>query len=310
MKPFFSIITPSFNREKFLSDTIKSVLRQSFENFEYIIIDDASIDNTREIVESFNDSRIFYYRNEHNVERGASRNKGIELSRGKYICFLDSDDAFLPNHLKTFYDYIQFHDFPLGLFFTSKILKTDDLHETKDIPIIYPWKNKFSYILRYTFNPTRVCVSKDVFNYFVFDPTIPGLEDIDLWLHIATKYQFYQLPEFTSVYFVHKNSYSIGDEKRFLNELNNFKYVFNKPEIRHWLPSKEKRLLLSKCHYFLAIEHFNKHFKTKTLYHSLKAFFYYPIGYNHNANRTIFVMFLYSLPILGNLIRVFTKSKY
>lgn len=104
--PFFSIITPSFNRALFLSDTIKSVLNQKFTDWEYIIVDDASSDNSEEVVKSFNDVRIIYLKNDINRERGYSRNKGIQASKGKYLCFLDSDDEYLNNHLTVLYEKI------------------------------------------------------------------------------------------------------------------------------------------------------------------------------------------------------------
>lgn len=91
--PFFSIITPTYNRAHLISDTIKSVLDQSFIDFELIVVDDGSTDNTEEVVSHFNDERIKYFKKE-NGERGAARNFGIKKAKGNYLTFLDSDDLF------------------------------------------------------------------------------------------------------------------------------------------------------------------------------------------------------------------------
>lgn len=96
--PKFSIIIPTFNREAFISRAIQSVLTQDCQDFEIIVVDDGSTDNTKTIVLSIQDPRIEYV---HQQNGGApkARNMGIDLACGKYIAFLDSDDEFLPLHL-------------------------------------------------------------------------------------------------------------------------------------------------------------------------------------------------------------------
>lgn len=90
--PLVSIIITTYNRPDILPKTIESVLSQTFSNFELIIIDDCSEEPTKKCVLSFNDERIIYKRNTINLHLSASRNKGIEISSGSYVCFLDDDD--------------------------------------------------------------------------------------------------------------------------------------------------------------------------------------------------------------------------
>ena len=94
----FSIVIPIYNREKFIVKTIQSVLNQTYSNFELIIVDDGSTDNTEKIVGRIEDERIKYYKKE-NGERGAARNYGTNKAKGKYINFFDSDDLAYINHL-------------------------------------------------------------------------------------------------------------------------------------------------------------------------------------------------------------------
>ena len=98
--PHFSIITPTFNRAKYIVTAIESVLAQRFENFELIIVDDGSTDESASLIAPFAavDKRVRYIHQE-NKGRSVARNVGIDIAKGKYVCFLDSDDFWLPNHL-------------------------------------------------------------------------------------------------------------------------------------------------------------------------------------------------------------------
>ena len=97
--PVVSAIIPTYNFGRFLGEAIQSVLDQTFTDFELIVVDDGSTDDTREVVGSFNDSRIRYIYQE-NRGLPAARNTGIKASRGEYIAFLDSDDIWLTQNLE------------------------------------------------------------------------------------------------------------------------------------------------------------------------------------------------------------------
>jgi glycosyltransferase involved in cell wall biosynthesis len=109
--PFFSIIIPTYNRADFIGATINSLLDQVFPDFEIIIVDDGSTDNTAEKISTFQDPRIRYFIKE-NEERAAARNYGIDRSEGKYITFIDSDDIAYPNHLSEARKLIELHGNP------------------------------------------------------------------------------------------------------------------------------------------------------------------------------------------------------
>ena len=98
-KKKISIILPTFNNAKLISRAITSVINQSYKNWELIIIDNFSIDNTQNVVESFNDKKIKYFKLKNNGIIAISRNYGIKKSSGEFIAFLDSDDYWLNNKL-------------------------------------------------------------------------------------------------------------------------------------------------------------------------------------------------------------------
>ena len=95
-----SIIMPSYNTAKFIGQSIESVLNQTYQDFELIIVDDCSTDNTDEVVSAFTDERIRYFKNEKNSGAAVSRNKALREATGKWIAFLDSDDLWEKNKLE------------------------------------------------------------------------------------------------------------------------------------------------------------------------------------------------------------------
>lgn len=103
---FFSIVIPTFNRENLITQTINSILNQTFTDFEIIVIDDGSKDKTEEVVKLINSDKIKYYKIE-NSGIGYARNKGINYAKGNYIGFLDSDDLYYNNHLQNAYNFIK-----------------------------------------------------------------------------------------------------------------------------------------------------------------------------------------------------------
>lgn len=95
-----SVIIPTYNRGSFIKETINSVLNQTYQNFEILVIDDGSTDNTKEIVHSFNDQRIQYIHQKHSGFPAVARNTGMKIAKGEYIAFLDSDDLWFPQKLE------------------------------------------------------------------------------------------------------------------------------------------------------------------------------------------------------------------
>ena len=99
MKPLVSIILPVFNSEEFLSESISSIINQTYDHFELIIIDDASTDKSSNLIKSFKDSRVIYIKNERNLGIASSLNIGIKKAKGKYLARMDDDDISEPKRL-------------------------------------------------------------------------------------------------------------------------------------------------------------------------------------------------------------------
>lgn len=107
MNSFISVIMTVYNGEKLLREAIDSILNQSYQEFELIIIDDGSTDSTLQIINSYHDPRIRLIENGQNRGQSYSRNLGIKQSQGEYIAIMDTDEIALPKRIETQYEYLK-----------------------------------------------------------------------------------------------------------------------------------------------------------------------------------------------------------
>lgn len=137
--PKVSVIMPSYNKEKYIGKAMESIIRQTYSDWELIIIDDCSSDNSVKVIHSFQDKRIRFYENTCNIGIAENRNRGIELANGKYIALLDADDISLPRRLEKEVDYLEQHpeiDVVFGGF--NEIDDQDMVRETYFSPLRNP----------------------------------------------------------------------------------------------------------------------------------------------------------------------------
>ena len=209
--PFFSIILPTYNRALFLSRSIGSVIKQSFQDWELIVIDDGSTDHTMEVVNSFNDPRIKYFYQE-NAERSAARNKGIAHVEAEWLCFFDSDDFLLPEHLHVLATFIQNQHLSTGLIATGLIMQQGQT--TKKKAFLGLEKNVLEEIGSKFLIPTQCCVHRSVLEKDQFDVRFRLWEDTHLWLRIAAQYPVYQIEEYTTIQNIHEQGTVVQGMKK------------------------------------------------------------------------------------------------
>ncbi len=109
MNPQITVLMTSYNTGRYIKDAINSILSQTYQDFELIVINDGSTDNTDEIVTGIRDDRLRYIRSDKNQGIPFSRNLGLDMARGKYIAIMDSDDIAPPYRLQDQYDYMESH---------------------------------------------------------------------------------------------------------------------------------------------------------------------------------------------------------
>lgn len=185
MVPFFSVIIPTYNRATLLEVAIRSVVAQTFSDWELLVVDDGSTDNTAALVQSYaaSDPRIKYIYQQ-NSERSAARNNGIKQSQGKYICFLDSDDFYLSNRLELLFQFLINLTNELGFYYTAISYQTEfGIEERKELS--RGDLSIFDFIFLAIIGTPQVVVSKRLLLLEEFNPTLTIGEDMELWLRLV-----------------------------------------------------------------------------------------------------------------------------
>ena len=206
-KPTVSVIIPTYNRAHLLKRTIKSVLNQTFQDFELLLVDDGSTDNTKELVYDFvrNDSRIKYIWQENSGGPAKPINTGINQSNGVYITILGSDDEILPEKLEK--QVAKFNSAPIkvGLIYCGLQYIPVDKKQASKIIIPKLRGNLFKELLKGSFigGITPLIKSECFKKLGLFDVSLPSGEDWDMWIRISKYYEFDYVPEALAIYHIH-----------------------------------------------------------------------------------------------------------
>ncbi|ATH06695.1 hypothetical protein BIY24_01695 [Halobacteriovorax marinus] len=217
----FSIIMPAYNAEKYIKESIQSVVSQDFISWELLVIDDGSFDKTKDVVTSFDfDNRIKYFYQE-NSGVARARNLGIEKSRGEYVAFLDSDDLWVSSKLSRVY--LELVDKPtVGLLYSNYYCFTDDRNEKVEA-VHYPYFNDSMYesliVLDYIATLTAVVRRTVLIELKGFDESFFGTEDWDLWIRVAEVSEVFFLDERLGFYRIHSGGISKNIERQIRQEL-------------------------------------------------------------------------------------------
>jgi GalNAc5-diNAcBac-PP-undecaprenol beta-1,3-glucosyltransferase len=273
-RPFFSVVVPVYNRANLLENSLTSVLRQRFKDFEVIAVNDGSTDSSKEIVSriSLSDKRVILI-NQENKERGAARNTGITNAAGKYIVFFDSDDIMHENHLEILHKNILEQNYPVLIATYFDFIDESGKKYSSDsmkLPAGY-----YDYTLFLNGNPLacNVCVKKE-------NPE-PGLFIEDRKYAIKEDWLFLLQNTFKNkLFIVDTITISMYDhEKRSMRMDNN--ELINKTRLAHeWilnnipLNDDEKKTLLAHVNYFCGIHSYLNNSKKEAMDYTVKAIKY------------------------------------
>ena len=221
MKPIVTVLMTVYNGKNYLNEAIESVFCQTLNNYEFLIVDDASTDNSIEIINSYKDSRIKLLKNRENIGQTASLNKGLSIAQGKYIARLDQDDICLPKRLEEQVAFFKKNP-------SISILCSREYSIDKQGNRIGVWKrdlNNYGAFLGYIvlgLNPvwtTSVMFVKDVFLQLGdFDISYGAASDFEYWSRIALKrLNAKVVPEFHQLRRIHDQSQSnlmVGEQSQ------------------------------------------------------------------------------------------------
>ena len=200
----FTIIIPTYNRAHIISNSIKSIINQTYQNWELVIIDDGSSDNTEEIISSFNDDRIKYFYKK-NEERSIARNVGIDKSKGEYISFLDDDDYYLPEFLSTFHDRLMLNKRPVSIIMCDEFVENENGKRSKNQITEKFLNNPVRLLWEIQTSIRPFVIHRDILSLEKFKIECTFGQDFHLAIRIVSQYSFIYIPIGLSVNVKHKN---------------------------------------------------------------------------------------------------------
>lgn len=192
MSPSISVVMPVYNAGKYLKESIDSILQQSFSDFEFFIIDDASTDDSVEVIKSYKDIRIKLIQKPANTGYTDSLNMAIQLSKGKYIARMDADDISLQQRFLKQFQYLESHKEVLVLGTAYRIIGTGEIVH---LPLSYEEAKVVSIMNVAVAHPT-VMMRKDIFNKYqlFYNKKYEPAEDYDLWTKVLEIGKIENLP--------------------------------------------------------------------------------------------------------------------
>lgn len=193
-KPAVSVVIPTFNRAWCLAETLRSIAGQAFRDFETIVVDDGSTDDTPDLLVRFPEVRVHRWPDNRGVS--AARNRGIEMARGEWVCFLDSDDRWVPNKLQAQVEWMQAHP-------ECPACYTDETWIRNGVRVNPKNKHrKFSgdifkqCLPLCIISPSSIMLRATVLEAIRgFDTDLAACEDYDLWLRLASRHPVDFIPE-------------------------------------------------------------------------------------------------------------------
>lgn len=239
--PKFSIVLPTYNRAGLLPRAVGSVLDQTFTDWELLVVDDGSKDGTAELLQTYSDPRIRALRNAVNRERSYSRNRAIAEARGDFICFLDSDDEWLPDHLQVHATAWETADYDLAGMFSQTIYVRDGVPREESRPPLDVCSSNAEYVLLKEPPPTNFSFRAEIIRQFPFDERLHVNEDIVVFAKIAARHPIGHLPEATARYHLHGDNTHQQGRDTLTPRIRAMNLLFADPAVRRAIPAGVRR---------------------------------------------------------------------
>lgn len=213
MNDLVSIITPSYNTAEYIAETIESVQAQTYMNWEMIIVDDCSTDNTDEVVKPYlSDERIKYLKNEKNSGAAVSRNYALREAKGRWIAFLDSDDVWRPEKLERQITFMNDHKYMFSFTDYRIRLNGEWLPYICTGPNVVTKKKLYNYCY---FSTITVMYNREYVGLIQI-ADLKKNNDYAMWFQVIEKTPCYRLPECLSYYYKHDSSISSGSKLKLI----------------------------------------------------------------------------------------------
>ena len=218
-----SVLMPAYNAEKYIAQAIESILGQTYDDFEFIIINDSSKDRTEEIILSYKDPRIVYLKNEQNLGVALTLNRGLAVAKGEFIARMDADDISLPERLEKQVAFLV-ENKAVAVLGTN----VETFNEAGTICTGWsatdPEQMKVDLLFACGLaHPSVMMRTEAIRELGGYDPEFNGLEDYELWCRVLEKYQITTLPEILLRYRIHGSQVTQNPSARYLELLRALK---------------------------------------------------------------------------------------
>jgi glycosyltransferase involved in cell wall biosynthesis len=210
--PKVSVIMPAYNCQRYIAESITSVVSQSYEDWELIVVDDCSSDETSLVVSSFLDPRICLIKNKSNLGGAASRNIAISRAKGRFIAFLDADDVWEPDKLEVQLAFML--ESGVGFCFSSYKVMYEGLDHCDVIKV--PVKVSFSQLLKHNYIGCLTAIYDTSFYGKFYMPLVNKRQDFALWLELLKRFEYaYSSPHVLGAYRVRPGTLSSNKKDAF-----------------------------------------------------------------------------------------------
>lgn len=245
--PKISVIMPAYNAEKYIDEAIDSILNQTYKDFELIIINDGSTDNTKEIILKYDDPRIIYLENEKNRGIVKTLNKGLNQARGEYIARMDADDIAIYNRFEKQIEYLDDNK-DVGILGTGIRIFGENIKPQERIFTTNPEQLKAELIFNSCIAHSTVMMRRSnlIDNGLQYNEKFPGREDFALWWEIVKVSKVNNISDILLNYRIHKKQITQNKDKK--NKENSLELLeIRMKDIGVNLSSKEMMSVLLYC---------------------------------------------------------------
>ena len=302
-----SVIMPIYNAEKYVEKAIRSILNQTFQDFELILIDDCSTDTSVQIIKAIQSNKISLLQTPQNSGASVSRNLGITAAKGEYIAFLDADDWAYPQRLQKQVDFLERNP-QIGLVGTWTEIIDENQNLIDEFLLEIPQTQIAPRLLFHNCFATSSVILRKEFALYQFDTTYPPAEDYELWMRLSTQTQFGIIREKLVKYLSHSQGISKLKKEQMkentlrilLNGLSKFgikpteKEIAVHTQIAHLQFETSKIFLADANQWLLKLKNANddkKIFLLKDM-NSLLAYYWFRIVAAHHS-LGVFALFLF-----------------
>lgn len=270
----FSIVIPTYNRATFLPKAIESVLSQTYTDWELIIVDDGSTDNTKDVVSQYGDSRIRYVYQQ-NAERSAARNNGIMHAMGDYICFMDSDEYLYSERLEELSNAIKNNSNSIACYYTD--IRFEGYKKYIRTGKYFQFPIDKDELICFIIGAPQLCCATEILRKHQFNPALSIGEDMELLFRITNEFPLVYVPNQATVVEVEHEGRSVNiRNSQIFNQMKTLSIMRSKGHPASTVSSRIYDMIYSGCYLRYTKYYIKNHQRIMAVFSCLRSIIYAP----------------------------------